>query len=93
MAPATSAFGSAEYSLNRSSSARNDASISFVRSGLEAPLVGDGIGTSCRAQHRLHLDERHENDEDESETFICSPGVRISGTSRSSRLENMYRFT
>ena len=58
--PDTSAFGSAEYSLNRSSSARNDASITFERSGLEAPLVGDGIGTSCRALHRLHLDERHE---------------------------------
>ena len=41
--PDTSAFGSAEYSLNRSSSARNDASMSFERSGSGAPLDGDGI--------------------------------------------------
>ena len=70
LAPATSAFGSAEYSLNRSSSARKDASISFVRSGLEAPLVGDGIGTSCR----VHLDERHENDEDEVKRLSAAGG-------------------
>ena len=40
---ANRAFGSAEYSLNRSSSARNDASMSFERSGSGTPLDGDGI--------------------------------------------------